>query len=100
VYPYSGEGLNIELERYGIHVCDIKPPYVNTPLLDSPEEIFSIKKMGVNLQPRTIAETIWKASHRNKLHWHVGATHMLAFFFWLLPFARRFIVKKLTMPGK
>ena len=28
------EALDIELEASGIRVCDIKPPYVNTPLLE------------------------------------------------------------------
>jgi short-subunit dehydrogenase len=92
------EALDIELEKHDITVCDIKPPYVNTPLLDSSKKIYSIDRLGVNLQPGTIAKTVWKTAHRNKLHWKVSTTGLLAFFFWLLPFARRFAVKFLTMP--
>jgi NAD(P)-dependent dehydrogenase (short-subunit alcohol dehydrogenase family) len=91
------EALNIELDRYGIFVCDIKPPYVRTPLLDVPEDVFSIKVMGVFMGPRYVAKKIWSAAHRNKLHWKIGVVPGLYFLFWLLPFARRFIVKMLTL---
>ncbi len=92
------EALNIELEKYGVFVCDIKPPYVNTPLLAVKEDVFSIKKMGINMEPGKVADTVWKAAHRDKLHWKIGATAPLAFLFWLMPFTQRFIVKMLTMP--
>jgi short-subunit dehydrogenase len=92
------EALNLELERYGIHVCDIRPPYVKTPLLDSPEEVYSIKTMKVLVGPEYVAKRVWKAAHRKKLHWNIGVTPVLLFLFWLLPFARRFIVKMLALP--
>lgn len=91
------EALSIELERYGINVCDIKPPYVKTPLLDSPKEIYSIKMMRVLMGPKYVAKKVWSAAHRNKIHWKIGVTPALYFLFWLLPFARRFIVKMLTI---
>ena len=94
------EALNIELEKYGIFVCDIKPPYVKTPLLDVPEEIYSKKVMGVFMGPEQVAKAIWKAAHRKKLHWNIGSTFFLVIFFWLLPFTRQFIVKSLTIPRK
>ena len=93
------EALNLELERYGVFICDIKPPYVNTPLLEVKEEVFSINKMGIHMEAGKVAKTVWKASHHNKLHWKIGATAPLAFLFWLMPFARRFIVKILTIPS-
>ncbi len=91
------EALNIELEPKGVFVCDIRPPYVKTPLLDSPKEVYSIKKMGIYLGPKKVAKAVWKAAHRQKLHWNINTTAILNFFFWLLPFARRFLVKLLTM---
>ena len=92
------ESLDIELEAYGIKVCDILAPYVKTPLLDGGDEVYSVKKMGIGLTPDVIAKTVWKAVHGNKLHWKVGAsTHLLFILFWLLPFLRRSIVKKLTI---
>jgi len=92
------EALNIELARHGIHVCDIRSPYVKTPLLDSPEEVYSIKTMKVLLTPASVAKRVWRAAHRQKLHWNIGATPALILLFWLLPFARRFAVKMLAMP--
>jgi short-subunit dehydrogenase len=94
------EALNIELEKYDIFICDIKPPYVKTPLLEVPEEVYSKKVMGVFMGPKRVAKAVWKAANRKKLHWNIGSTFPLAFLFWLLPFTRRFIVKTLTIPRK
>jgi NADP-dependent 3-hydroxy acid dehydrogenase YdfG len=96
------EALDIELENYGITVSDIITPYVNTPMIkDAPVKAFSIDKLGVNVEPIEIAETVWKAAHGQKLHWKIQIlTHILYFAFWLLPFAKRFIVKVLTIPPK
>lgn len=94
------EALNIEFEKYGIFVCDIKPPYVKTPLLETPEEVYSIKKMGVFMGPEKVARAVWKAAHGKKVHWNISTTGLLNFLVWLFPFATRFIVKTLTMPPK
>lgn len=91
------EALNIELEKHGIYVCDLKPPFVNTPLLDVPEEVFSIKKMGINMETDQVAQTVWNAAQDRKLHWKIGATRLLAFLFWLAPFAKRFVAKTLAV---
>ena len=91
------EALNLELEKHGIYVCDLKPPYVNTPLLEVEEEVISIKKMGINMQTDTVAQTVWKAAHDRKLHWEIGATRILALVCWMFPFAKRFVVKTLAM---
>lgn len=95
------EALSIELEPHGIKVCDIKPPYVNTPMLAPGKEVKSMKViqyLGGQLRPEKIAETIWKAAHGNKLHWNIGLTRLMIFQFWLLPFTKRFSFKLLTMP--
>lgn len=95
------EAWDIELERYGIGVSDILAPYVKTPLLEVPEEVFSMQKMGINLEASDIAQTVWKAVHGKKLHWYVGATtYVLRAVFWLMPFMRRFLVKALTIKPK
>jgi len=94
------EALNLEMERYSVFVCDIKPPYVNTPLLEVNEDVYSISKMGIHMESGKVAETVWKASHHDKLHWKIGATASLAFLCWLMPFAQRFIVKMLTIPSE
>ncbi len=92
------EALNLELEPDNIFVCDILAPFVKTPLLDVPEEVFSIEKMGVDIEPIKIAETIWKAAHSRKLHWKIGTpTFLLMALFWALPFVKRAVVKSLTI---
>lgn len=95
------EALNIELEPYGIMVCDIKPPYVRTPMLAPGKDVKSmkvIKYLGGQLRPEKIARTIWKAAHGNKLHWNIGLTRLMLLQFWLLPFSKRLSLKLLTMP--
>jgi NAD(P)-dependent dehydrogenase (short-subunit alcohol dehydrogenase family) len=92
------EALNIEFEKHGIWVCDIKPPFVATPMTDVEEEIHSIEVLGIHMGPEKVAATVWKAAHREKVHWLIGASTGLALLCWSLPFARRFVVRKLTMP--
>lgn len=95
------EALDIELEKHGITVCDIQPPFVNTPLLKTPERVYSLEKMGVKIEPRDVASVVWKAANGSRLHWRMRDTAILNFFCWLLPFAKRFIVKTLTIqPGR
>lgn len=92
------EALDLELEKYGIIVSDILVPYVNTPFLDGQEEVYSIRKMGIKIEPVTVAHTVWKAAHQKKLHWKIGLpTYVLSAIFWLLPTVRRTIVRKLAM---
>ena len=91
------EALNLELEEHDIYVCDLKPPFVNTPLLEVSEKVFSIQKMGINMQTDKVAKTVWEASHAKKMHWKIGATRLLSFVCWLVPFAKRFVVKTLAV---
>ncbi|MBW6487164.1 MAG: SDR family oxidoreductase [Syntrophobacterales bacterium] len=93
------EAWNIELEKYGIFVCDIRPPYVNTPLLAESQEVYSIKRLGVRLGPEEVAAAVWRAAHRKKLHWNISAAWGLNALLRLLPFSARTIVKALTMPS-
>jgi short-subunit dehydrogenase len=95
------EALNIELEPYGIIVCDIKPPFVRTPMLKGAENkksMKTVKLLGGHIHTAKVAKTIWKAAHGNKLHWNIGLSNLMVFQFWLLPFSKRFSVKLLTMP--
>jgi short-subunit dehydrogenase len=96
------EALDLELENYGITVCDIVVAYVKTPMvLDAPHKPFSVEKMGVRVESSTVANTVWQAAHRKKLHWKIGwSTYLLAAFMWAFPFTKRFIIKALTIPPK
>ena len=93
------EALDIELEKYGIKVCDIMAPYVATPMVTAAErKAHSVASTGVNLKPEQIAELVWKAAHGNKLHWKIHyLTYVLFFSFWLMPFLKRPLVKYLCL---
>lgn len=96
------EALDIELEPHGIVVCDIKPPYVKTPMLKGGENSKSLKILrviGGQTNAGKVAKTVWKAAHKNKLHWKIGFTRLMAFHCWFLPFTVRFVVKLMAMPG-
>ena len=68
------EGLNIEFERHGITVTDLMPLYVDTPMVRTQEyRAGSLRTFGARLQPRQIAEIVWKAVHGNRVHWVPGA---------------------------
>lgn len=64
------EALNLEWERYGIHVCDILPSFTKTPMTENLD--FSIiNNMGVHLTPEDVVQRIWKATQQKKIHWLV-----------------------------
>ena len=95
------EALDIELEPYGIHVCTIKPPFVKTPMIEGKENLKSLKMLkylGGITNAGKIAKTVWKAAHRNKLHWNIGLTNLMVLQFWLMPFTKRFLMKLFAMP--
>jgi len=96
------EALNIEMESHDVTVCDIIAPYVRTPLLtDAPVKAYSVDKLGINLEPSDVAAVVWKAAHKNKVHWVMtGLIRLLLFGIWATPFAKRSIVKMLCMPPK
>ena len=65
------EALNIEWEAYGIHVCDVMPNFVNTPMVDNIEGTLKANA-GVHIEPHHVADTVWQAAHGKKLHWRVN----------------------------
>ncbi len=94
------EALNIEFERHGIFVCDIMPPYVNTPMLtEAKVQSSTLKKYGPRLTADQVAAVIWKAAHKKKIHWRVGGVNFMEFLLWAFPFAKRSIIKY-SLPPK
>jgi NADP-dependent 3-hydroxy acid dehydrogenase YdfG len=93
------EALNIEFERHDIIVSDILVPYVQTPLLDQKRKAASIEKLGIDITPEQVADTVWKAAHGKKVHWMMKLT-LLRFIAWLLPFARKRIIKSAVWEDK
>jgi len=64
------EALNVEWEQYNIHVCDIMPNFVNTPMVDNVAGKI-VDNVGVHLTAQDVADTVWKAAHKKRLHWPV-----------------------------
>ncbi len=92
------EAWDIEFEKYDITVSDVMAPFIKTPMLKTSEDVYLMKSMGVKLRPEDLARVIWKAANGNKLHWRVGsATYAMIGLFWLLPFIKRFVIKKMSM---
>ncbi len=89
------EALNLEFARFGVHVCDIMVPYVNTPLLDRERKAISIDRLGIKIEPSKVANLVWKASMRKKTHWSYGLKPLLLLS-WLFPFAKKPVVKLIT----
>lgn len=89
------EGLNIALEKYNIKVCDILPIYVKTNMVkDFYEKYRNLKLEKVKLTAEDVAETVWKAVHKNRIHWLVGTDTKL--FFFLAKLLPTSIVKMMT----
>jgi NADP-dependent 3-hydroxy acid dehydrogenase YdfG len=96
------EALSIEMEPDGIVVCDIIAPYVNTPMVSAAAQAaHSIASTGINVQPEQVAKIVWRAAHGNRIHWKIHyTTHLTAAFFWIFPFLKRALIKRLCQsPG-
>lgn len=95
------EALSIEFERYGIGVCDIMAPYVNTPMVtEQSYKAGTLQSLGASLSPEEVAEIIWKAAHGNRVHWvptfRLKITALFARYF---PFFERATMKFLNRHG-
>lgn len=90
------EALNIEFKKDDIHVCDVQPLFVSTPMLESDYKGESLKLMGVHLKPEDIAETVWQAAHQERLHWAVGTRQkIMNATLAMVPFAKHFMFARL-----
>lgn len=66
------EALNIEFEREGVWASDIMVAYVKTPMVEAAaSKAKSVEILGVNVEPKAVAETVWKAAHGRQVHWFV-----------------------------
>ncbi len=96
------EALNIEFSPYDIHVGDIMVSYVQTPMITASKvQATSVKRLKVNATPRTVAQTVYKAFHRRKVHWHIGGMlKLLIVTSSLAPFLKRPLVKSLAFSSR
>lgn len=70
------EAMNIEWERYGIHVCDIMPNFVATPMMDAAHGHI-VDSIGINLTADDVATTIVEAAEdRARVHWIVDTVKL------------------------
>lgn len=68
------QGLDLGLARHGIKVADIMPIWVDTNLAkDAANQWKGLTMAEVNITPQKVAQTVWKAVHRSRLHWLLGA---------------------------
>lgn len=67
------EALNLEWQEYDIQVCDILPPFINTPMFYNQGEGLPImEKLGLELQAEDVAQVVLKQIQQPKLHRMVG----------------------------
>lgn len=70
------EAINIEWERHKIHVCDIMPNFVATPMMDDAHGDI-VDSIGINLTADEVASTILTAAtDRTRVHWVVDTAKM------------------------
>ncbi|MEM6697769.1 MAG: SDR family oxidoreductase [Bacteroidota bacterium] len=83
------EAWSIAFEKYDVRVSDINPIYANTNLVkENIDKIRALEMNKVKLTAEVIAQRIWKAAQRNKLHWYVGVdTKVFAFLKRILPYS-------------
>lgn len=64
------DALHMEWKRHGIHVCDVMPNFVDTPMV---KQNFTklVENLGVVLTAKHVAETVWKAATGDRIHWIV-----------------------------
>jgi NAD(P)-dependent dehydrogenase (short-subunit alcohol dehydrogenase family) len=64
------EALDLELRGRKIHVCDVMPGYVDTPMVSSQTyRAKSLAETGVRLKAEDVASVVWNAAHGHKVHW-------------------------------
>lgn len=68
------EALNMEWSRYGIHVSDVEPPFVKTPMLNG-KQAKIIDRMGVNLVAGDIAHAVLAAASDEAIHHPVSGQY-------------------------
>ena len=67
------QSLNLEWAHHDIHVCDILPPFVDSPMTRKALRSKSMDKLGIDLTPADVADVVEEAVGENKVHWPVGS---------------------------
>ncbi len=94
------ESLNMELARRGIHVCDIRVPYVQTPLLDTPTRAASLETLGARLSPDDVAAMVHACLKSRKVHYEGKGMQSLLLLRRLAPLGlQKLVLKHIMMPS-
>jgi NAD(P)-dependent dehydrogenase (short-subunit alcohol dehydrogenase family) len=65
------EAMNIEWERHGIHVSDVMPNFVRTPMMEGVRGKL-VDSVGIHLTADDVVGAIWRAAgDRRRIHWVV-----------------------------
>jgi len=93
------ESLNMELARQGIHVCDIRVPYVQTPLLETKTKAASLTTMGAKLSPDDVAAMVFASLESRAIHYEGKGMMPLLMLRRLAPMAvQKLVLKFIMMP--
>jgi NAD(P)-dependent dehydrogenase (short-subunit alcohol dehydrogenase family) len=66
------QALNLEWAHHDIFVCDVLPPYVDSPMTRKAIRASSMDRMGIDLTPEDVADVVEEAVAENRIHWPVG----------------------------
>ena len=93
------ESLNMELEAEGVHVYDIRVPYVQTPLLESGTRAASLDSMGAKLSPEDVAGLVYRSLKSRSVHYDSTGMWPLLMLKRLAPtVAAKAVLRKFMMP--
>ncbi|MDO5685904.1 MAG: SDR family oxidoreductase [Neisseria sp.] len=76
------EALNLEWERYGIHVGDVLPPVIDTPMVQTQHVVSPIMERlagGKKLSAQDVTDTIMRQIRRPRVHRPVGRKFTLLY---------------------
>jgi NAD(P)-dependent dehydrogenase (short-subunit alcohol dehydrogenase family) len=69
------QALNLEWAHYGIHVCDVIPPYVDAAPGGGEDESTPVRprrRLAPNLTAEDVADVVEEAVTDDRIHWPVG----------------------------
>lgn len=92
------EALHVEWQRYGIHVCDIMPCFVNTPMVKQNPGKF-VESVGVYITAEKVAATVWQAAKSKRLHWVIDRYHNRLYYRFrsFMPYqVEKFVLRKMA----
>lgn len=93
------ESLNMELARRRIHVCDIRVPYVRTPLLETPTRAASLETLGARLSPDEVAAMVYACLKSRRVHYEGRGMYPLLMLRRLAPvWLQKMVLRRIMMP--